>query len=251
MPPADPPLAVSVVLHDVAPATWGAYMPLIRRLDALGGVPLTLLVVPDYHHNGRIEEHPIFRRTIEGRIARGDEVVVHGYHHLDRTPLASNPLSWIKRRVYTRGEGELAALSEQGAAQLLETAASSLEHLGWPLGGFVAPAWLLSPGARTALCQSRFAWTSTRTQVIRLPDWRAVQTPSLVWSVRSAWRRALSRRCNESWLKRAAERPLLRLGLHPTDLGYPEVARWWLGTLEQTLESRPAMTKGAWVRAWA
>ncbi len=251
MPRADPPAAVSVVLHDVAPATWDAYVPLLRELDARGAIPLTLLVVPDYHHDGGIEEHPQFRRAIEQRLERGDEVVAHGYHHLDEAPLGANPLERLKRRVYTRGEGELAALSEHAASRLLETAASALERLGWPLGGFVAPAWLLSPGARAALQHSRFAWTSTRTQVVRLPDWNAVETPSLVWSVRSAWRRAVSKRCNESWLKHAEQRPLLRLGLHPPDLGYPEVARWWLGTLEQALDNRPAMTKGAWVRAWA
>jgi hypothetical protein len=247
---AEPPSAVSVVLHDVAPSTWGAYVPWIREVDARGGIPLTLLVVPDYHHGGRIEQHPSFRAAIEQRLSRGDEVVVHGYHHLDEAPRGAIPFDWLKRNVYTTGEGELAALPEQAAARLLETAAADIEQLGWPLGGFVPPAWLLSPGARAALRRSPFAWTSTRTHVVRLPDWVRVHTPSLVWSVRNAWRRTLSRRWNDRALARGDRRPLLRLGLHPTDVAYPEVAAWWLRTLDLALQSRRAMTKGAWVRAW-
>lgn len=39
-----------LVLHDVAPETWPDYRPFVEAVDALGQVPMTWLVVPDFHH---------------------------------------------------------------------------------------------------------------------------------------------------------------------------------------------------------
>src|SRR5689334_11770514 len=46
--------AFNVVLHDVAPSTWPEYRPFVEAVDAIGGVPLTLLVVPAFHHRDSI-----------------------------------------------------------------------------------------------------------------------------------------------------------------------------------------------------
>ncbi|MGD2081347.1 MAG: polysaccharide deacetylase family protein [Chromatiales bacterium] len=251
MAPTELPRAVSVVLHDVAPATWPAYAPLLREIDELGDVPLTLLVVPDYHHGGRPGAHPTFRRAIEARIARGDEIAVHGLYHLDEAPVGPHPLRWLKRRVYTAGEGEFEPLTEAEASERIATALRTFAGLGWPVSGFVAPAWLVGPGARAALRRSPFRYTSTPSQLIRLPDWEPIAAPSLVWSARSGWRRRLSRLWNERLLEQSRSRPLLRLGLHPVDMGHPEVVRWWLGALQRALrEPREPMTKARWVQAW-
>jgi predicted deacetylase len=177
-------------------------------------------------------------------------VVAHGYHHLDGMPCGLDPLAWVKRRIYTAGEGELSALSQGEAARLLEETAERFRRLEWPLGGFVAPAWLLSPGARKALRSSPFSWTSTRTQLVRLSDGAERATSSLVWSVRSGWRRTLSRHWNDHILGRDTGRSLLRMGLHPADLRYPQVADWWLEAIGRVLEARRPMSKGAWVRTW-
>ena len=39
----------------------------------------------------------------------------------------------------------------------------------WPLSGFVAPAWLLGPGARQAVAERPFEYTATLRQLIHLP----------------------------------------------------------------------------------
>src|SRR3569623_827832 len=140
--------ALCIALHDVAPATWPACRRLLALVDELGPVPVTLLVVPDYHHRGRVTGDPSFIRAIEARLARGDEVVVHGYHHLDEARNTASPLQWIKRHVYTQSEGEFAAIDEAEAhARLMRGWEMLAIELGWPVAGFVAPAWLLGRGA--------------------------------------------------------------------------------------------------------
>src|SRR3569833_1107769 len=148
-PMAEPALCGS--LHDVAPATWPACRRLLAMLDGIGPLPVSLLVVPEYHHRGCVDHGPAFVRALAARIARGDEVVLHGYHHLDERVPGSRPLDWLQRRVYTAGEGEFAALAAADAHHRLLRGWDMLtRRLHWPIAGFVAPAWLLGPGARAA-----------------------------------------------------------------------------------------------------
>ena len=44
-----------IAIHDVAPATWPRCEVLFDLLRTLGAPPTTLLVVPDYHRRGSIE----------------------------------------------------------------------------------------------------------------------------------------------------------------------------------------------------
>lgn len=248
LPTAAEPRALCVALHDVAPATWPACRRLLAMLDEIGPLPVTLLVVPDYHRRGQVDHDPAFIRAIEARLARGDEVVLHGYHHLDDAPRGA-ALHWLQRRVYTAGEGEFAALAEVEAQVRLARGWEMLVgELDWPVSGFVAPAWLLSAGTRAALAQMPFRYTTTLRAVHHLPDWRAVAAPTLVYSVRNAWRRAVSRQWNR-WLfaQVRSDAALLRLGLHPADAYYPEVVDDWARLLRHALEQRRPTTKAAWV----
>jgi predicted deacetylase len=83
--------------------------------------------------------------------------------------------------------------------------------------------------------------------LIRLPDFRPEPAPTLVWSARSGWRRALSRQWNDGLLRRQRSASLLRLGVHPLDLRHGPVYRYWLQTLQRLLDSRSPCTKSAWL----
>lgn len=245
--PADAGKAMAVVLHDVAPQTWPLFEPFIAALDAIGNIPLTLLVVPDYHHGGALTGHHRFRAAIEARLARGDEVALHGYFHSDDRPLRLDPRDLLRRRVYTR-EGEFAALDLEEASRRIERGLALFSDLGWPVAGFVAPAWLMNRAARTALDRFPFQYTSTPAGLVRLPQWRPLAAPTLVWSARSAWRRRVSRHWNERRLRLGADQRLIRLGLHPVDMRHGEVRAFWLQTVRALLPARRALTKGEWLR---
>jgi len=245
--------SVCISVHDVAPATWPRCARLLEMLDECGAGPLTLLVVPDYHHGGRIDAYPAFLRAIERRLARGDEVALHGYYHEDDAPPPRGPLGWFSRRVLTQSEGEFAALGEREALERLERGAALAASLHWPVRGFVAPAWLLGRGARIALSQlageAGFAYTTTRGGVYRLPDWRYTLSPSLVCTVRTAWRRAMSRGLNAATYAAARRGRVLRLSLHPVDADHPDVMRQWRRWVERALEDRAPATKLQWISA--
>lgn len=238
--------SLAVVLHDVAPQSWPLYESFLAELDRLGPVPLTLLVVPDFHHRGALAEHHRFRAAIDARLARGDEVALHGYYHCDERPLRPDPLDLLRRRVYTR-EGEFAALDGAEARHRIERGLALFAACGWPVTGFVAPAWLLNRAARAALADFPLRYTSDPAGLIRLPQWQPLAAPTLVWSARSAWRRRLSQLWNQRLLRRAADRRLLRLGLHPVDLRHAGVRAFWLRAIGELLPQRRALTKQRWL----
>ena len=62
--------AILLVLHDVAPSTWADYRPFVEAVDALGHIPMTWLVVPDFHGHDALDAHPVFCRMLSERVAR-------------------------------------------------------------------------------------------------------------------------------------------------------------------------------------
>ncbi len=236
-----------LVLHDVAPETWLDYQPFVAAVDALGDIPLTLLVVPNFHQRNSLDDFPTFRQLLNQRFARGDELVLHGYFHADDRPFPKTPKDWFMRRIYTY-EGEFYGLDEDTAKARIERGQALFQRYGWPVQGFVAPAWLLSQGARQALRATGLSYTSDPQYLYRLPDFTALEAPSFVWSARSCWRRGLSWLVNERQWRRTQQSPVVRLGLHPVDMRHKFSRDYWLDLLKRLLaEGRQPMTKQQWL----
>lgn len=234
-----------IALHDVAPATWPQCARLLDLVDALGAPPVTLLVVPDWHGRGRIDSAPEFQHAIEARLARGDEVALHGYRHLDDAPAPRSPAAWLRRRVLTAGEGEFAALGTAEAQSRLRAGLDLLRRLGWNVDGFVPPAWLASAATRAVLRRSGLCWTSTHAALIAFDGdvERRIGAPCLTASPRSPWRRAASRAFLRAGLRLTAAQPLVRVGLHPADADHADLLACWRDVLGALLRRRSPVTK--------
>ncbi|MBH3445147.1 polysaccharide deacetylase family protein [Pseudomonas moraviensis] len=239
--------AVCLVLHDVAPSTWADYQPFVEAVDALGDVPMTWLVVPDFHRHDALDANPAFRRVLDARVARGDELALHGYYHDDQEPMPNTPRDWFMRRVYTY-EGEFYRLSREAALNRLHAGLEMFQRYDWPVQGFVAPAWLMSDGTRQALRELPLSYTSDPQHLYRLPDFSSIDAPGLVWSARSAWRRGLSKIVSDQREQRWREASVIRLGLHPVDMRHRFSRDYWLHTLQRLLaEGRVPLTKIDWL----
>jgi hypothetical protein len=250
MPPRDVQARVTIELHDVAPATWPDCERVLRMLDEAGATRLTLLVVPHFHRARPLAADARVVAALERRLARGDELVLHGCYHVDDQAPPRGIRDYVARRVLTRGEGEFAALGEAEAASRIERGVALFTRLGWPLYGFVPPAWLLGEGARAALARSRaFEYVAVRSGVYRLPGWRHVPTATVAYSPDRAWRRAMSRVMIRREMRRARSLPLLRLAIHPQDARVPEVMRHWRAIVDEALALRPAIAKHEWIAA--
>jgi predicted deacetylase len=230
-----------VVVHDVAPPTRAACERLMQAVACVAGpLPMTLLAVPCYHGVPRSAE---FECWLRERWAHGDEVALHGYTHVDD----GRPRGWVdhlRRQVYTRGEGEFWALNEREALRRLANGGRWFRDMGLPLHGFVAPAWLMGPGAWAALRHVPLAYTCTLGSLYSLRDGtrQRMFSQGLVYSTSSAWRHACSIAWNNSIAFMQQRRPLLRFELHPHDADHPAVRRSWQRLLEAALMWRTPVT---------
>ncbi|MBC7514159.1 MAG: polysaccharide deacetylase family protein [Herminiimonas sp.] len=245
--PSPMPAALCVAIHDVAPQTWPLCLRLIDAVRAVAPIPLTLLVVPHYHRLA--VTHPAsYERQLGARLAAGDELALHGLYHLDEAAPARCLRERLLRHVWTTGEGEFAVLRADEARWRISQGLDWFSQRGWPVTGFVAPAWLLGPGARTALADFPLTYTTTFKSFHLLQQQRLLRAPSLFYSARNPAGRWLSCRANALYARQHADNtqvPLLRLGLHPADARFPQLLRHCQDLLRQLLQHRVCMTKAA------
>lgn len=239
--------ALCVSIHDVAPRTYDS----CRKIaDAVRGIdpalPLTLLVVPCYHGDS---ETPVdYAGWIAQRLARGDELALHGYTHRDESPPPRSLTGRVRRRMYTAAEGEFSALTREEARERIDRGRRWFAERGWPVRGFVAPAWLVSAGTWDALRDCGFLYTTTLGRFHVLENGRSLRAPSLVYSTRSAWRRRASLAWNALLASASREMPLVRVSFHPADAAHPEVMAQALSLLAKLMRDREPLTKAEFAR---
>lgn len=237
-----------VVLHDVAPARWDGCARVLRQLRrvaaqvGVAAVPVTLLVVPQLHGDTALPPH--YLRWLRRLARAGHELALHGLTHRDESPPAATVAERLLRRHYTAGEGEFAVIDDEGAASRIAQGQAWARANGLTMRGFVAPAWLLSAAAARAVTAAGFEYTCTLSRLIALPGAESLHAQSLVFSTRSAWRRALSLVWNTALGWHSRQAPLLRLELHPADADHPAVMRCWSRLLADALSDRQPLRLG-------
>jgi len=241
--------ALCVSIHDVAPETWPDCLRLLQAVRAVADIPLTLLVVPQYHGNS--QQSDSYEAMLGELLAQGHELALHGYTHLDTAPARGNLRSRFIRNVYTQREGEFAAIDAAEARRRIELGLAWFRQRHWPVHGFIAPAWLMGEGAWEAVRQFPFAYTTTLGHFYFLAQRRSLFSPSLVYTARNATGRQVSPRWAELltyFLNMAPMSPLVRLSLHPRDARYPQLVRHFQRLLEQLLAVREPLTKAAFAQ---
>ncbi|MGI4880446.1 MAG: DUF2334 domain-containing protein [Janthinobacterium lividum] len=220
MPASDAPPAprLLVSIHDVGPRFEREIDRLADRLDRLlGGPRFAMLVVPDHWGEAPLSQSPAYRRRLRDWADAGVEMFVHGWSHRDAAPAG------FRARHMTAGEGEFAALGHDEALRRMIAGRAVVEDaIGRPAAGFIAPAWLYSDGARSAMAAAGFALAEDHLRVWRPGTGTALATgPVITWASRSRARIVSSlaaARVLRILLARAA---VVRVAVHPGDTGVP------------------------------
>jgi uncharacterized protein len=236
-----------VSIHDVAPATQTSCAKIISELERSGIRHCSLLIVPNYHHQGESMEDRQFVSWLRGLESDGHEIVIHGYFHerprADRESLVKKFIT----RFYTQDEGEFYDLAYDEAFRRIKKARDEFRAAGLKPRGFVAPAWLLSADAERAARDVEMEYT-TRLKTLR--DLRSGETfsaRSLVYSVRNSWRRIVSLGWNAALSRVLQDKPLMRLSIHPPDFSYPAIWRQIVDLIRGTVPIRMPTTYQEWI----
>lgn len=236
-----------VSLHDVAPSARAISDKILAELTQKGIRHCSLLVVPDYHHQGASMQDRQFVSWLRNLEAAGHEVVIHGYfHERPRHPQESFFEKFLTR-FYTQGEGEFYDLGYEEALRRIEAARDEFFSAGLKPRGFVAPAWLLSGEAERAARDAQMEYTTRLGTVRDLRSGEIFSARSLVYSVRNSWRRTTSLSWNGIVSRIVKDNPLVRLSIHPPDFSHPAIWRQIVDFISDMAAVRTPTTYQDWV----
>jgi len=238
-----PTLVVSI--HDVSPLTQDKVKAMLGDLRAAGVRQTSLLVIPDHHQKAPIIKDLAFCEWVRSLVAEGHEVVLHGYYH--RRPSGGGLGSTLVTEYYTAGEGEFFDLNEAEATARLKKAKGEFAANGLNSLGFIAPAWLLGAEAEQAVRKCGFEYTTRLGTFLDFRGDAVTRSQSLVWSVRSGWRRQVSLLWNRYLFGRLKNHPLMRIGLHPPDWDHAAIRNQVLKLVRVALAGREAITYEGWL----
>ena len=238
---------IVVSLHDVAPSTRQTAQAILSDLATRGVRVCSLLVVPDYHHEGRFTKDQQFVSWLRGLEADGHEIVVHGYFHERPFRARESLRDKFLTRFYAQNEGEFYDLNYHEALRRIVTARDEFRAHGLKPRGFVAPAWLLSDEAERAVRDAQMEYTTRLRTVCDLRSGNVFPARALVYSVRNPWRREVSRAWNAALSRFLKGTSLLRISIHPPDYSQPAIWNQILGFIAATKGARTATTYQDWV----
>ena len=241
------PKALVVSIHDVSPVTWKTTIAILDDLRLLGVSSFSLLVIPDHHHRGHFLENLGFCEWLKERAAAGDEIVIHGTYHQRERKSGETIIQKLITRFYTQNEGEYYDLDEETAFNAVLKSQADFGKIGLNPTGFIAPAWLLSAPAEQALRRADCTYTTRLGTVLDLKSGKLYPSQSMVYSVRSSWRRGVSIVWNAILFRRLRENPLLRIGIHPPDFKYPAIWNQIRQSVSRALVDRKALTYEEWL----
>jgi uncharacterized protein len=246
LPVAAPPRTLVVSLHDVSPHTFHDCQKALAALENIGVTQCSLLVIPDHHHRGHFLSDVDFCAWLKEQSEKGHEIVIHGYFHQRARRPGETALQKLITRSYTADEGEFYDLDRPSASALVNTARADFMKLGIDPPGFIAPAWLLSREAEAALRDCGIQYTTRLGSVLNMRNERVHKSQSLVWSVRTGWRRALSLAWNALLFRRLAASSLLRISIHPIDVRHPAIWRQITALVNRALVDRRPLSYQDW-----
>lgn len=236
-----------VSLHDIAPSNRETSQKIISELANHGVRVCSLLVVPDYHHQGPATQDRQFVSCLRDLEAQGHEIVIHGYFH-DRPRRENETLRQrLMTRSYTNDEGEFYDLDYNEALRRIVAARDAFRAIGLTPRGFIAPAWLLGLEGERAARDAEMEYTVRLRTVRDLRSGEQFPAWSLVYSVRSDWRRGASLAWNATLRLFVREKPLVRLSIHPPDYSHPAVWRQIVDLVEELGEARTPTTYRDWI----
>jgi predicted deacetylase len=232
-----------VAIHDVTPAHADAVEHLWDMCRERHVRP-ALFIVPNWHGEWPIEDFVPFLRWVRARAAGGAEVFLHGERHDEIGSPRALVDEWraIGR---TDREGEFLTLTPDAARARIQRGVRRLRHLGLAPIGFVAPAWLVRRECLGIIGEAGLALSEDVGGIYLHGRGTRLDSPVVRWSARTPLRARMSAAFASFATWQHRRHWLVRLALHPQDLGHSATARSVEWSLDHWVRARIPWPYGA------
>jgi uncharacterized protein len=215
-------------IHDATPAYARETRVMIRDLAPLLGRRLSFAVVPNWHGEWPLAEHPDFCRLVR---ENSEELLLHGYFHQRRR-------GWGPTALITERSDEMNGLGPDETRRTLEHGQRVFtEVFGEPARGFLAPAW---QRGHVSLRDGNLFELDHVLGFFSLESRAGRKVPLATWSWdcgRWSWLGTIGH--GIGWLLQSLDRGVPTLAIHPADLErgfWPQILRVTRGLLEAGYE---------------
>lgn len=224
-------MPVHVSIHDVTPANAEAVELALER-TARSGIKPALLVVPNFHGEWPLAEHPEFCERLAMLQTVGHEILLHGYfHRADANGQATGLRRWVAQNLASAGEAEFADIAAAEARKRLADGEAVLRDAGLRVDGFVAPGWMMPRWMHDVLAERGYRFTEDHLRVYDPKARKARASVVLNYASRTPGRLASS----VAWCRVAKHARALvpaRVAIHPRDMLEPLLRHEMDGLLE-------------------
>jgi predicted deacetylase len=204
-----------VSIHDVAPSTVEAIVPLLDAFDKAGVLPRVLKVIPNAQDRWPLERSPELVRVLQSEAARGSEIVLHGFTHETAGRLRGAPWTRLRARMFAPFTGEFLSLDGAAMRERISAGRQALQECGLEANGFSAPGWLATRKLDEALLDCGFRYRIDLLSVRDLQRGRRRVTPWLGYMGAGSGQERLVQVANLVTRVTARPFPVLKVFFHP------------------------------------
>jgi predicted deacetylase len=226
------PTKVHVSLHDVSPA-FAVEVEMALALAAEHGARPALLVVPNYHEQWPLLDHPAFVDRLQDLAEKGHETYLHGLFHKSRpkisadlaaSGLATRALWYFAQHGASDHEAEFRDLTPDEAAARLCEGERTLAIAGLPIHGFVPPAWSMPRWLLSMLGERGYRFCEDHLRVYDPQGRRSRVSAVLNYATRTPARLVSTLAYCRAALPLSTFLPT-RIAIHPADMRFDLVRR--------------------------
>jgi len=174
-----------VSVHDVTPEYRSELEGVISELDKLGINKTSLMVIPNYRKNNRLENDSNFVTWLKDLENKGNEIVQHGYDHLfEGKKDSSFYRNFLGEILNFGGQGEFQYANYNSAKERICKGKEILDKVGFNPKGFVGQSWFISDDTLKAAFDEGFEYVDRLNDII-LANGNIIKSPLIAFEPNS------------------------------------------------------------------
>ncbi len=242
-----------VSIHDATPKFRKELNGIISELDQRKVTPRSVLVIPNYKQKYNILFDEEFVFWLSQLKSKGDELVQHGYDHIQQTTILKNKKNYSLQEknleMYAREYAEFQNIDYNEAKRRIQKGKEIMRLAGIVPVGFVAPVWLVNPESEKAIKNEGFRYMALVNSLRIFSSSKDLESEVVGFASSPRIIDYLLRFYDLYLTKiRLINRELVQVAIHPQDLWNTKTFKYALKIIDELRNNRQLITYADFVK---